>query len=488
MSIYGWGLIGYFAILLGVGYYTSKKVKSAEDYLVGGRSAGMIMLLGTFVATISSGSTWIGSTGFYYKYGWSQVWQGPGTILGPVLIMLFIGPYLRRFAQFTLPDFFEARYQIRFIRLLSAGMILLLYYTILVSQVMGGARVLEMALNWDYKIALVAFTSMFIIYAWLGGTMTVLYTDTLQFFVMLIGSVGTLFFCLTAVGGFSGLFASLSSIDPDLVTGYGGGVNPVSMAIAWTFVWGLGNSAQPYTITRFYTAKDTKTAVLSSGMGAFVLSFFWLLIGIVGTTARTLFPDLSNIDLAFPTLAIKLLPVPLGMLMVCGLMAAIISSADSLLVTAGATFGRDIYQSFINTEASNNQVLSFSRWGTLVLGIVSLVTALNPPGTVLVITTFAWSVLASSFFVPLVAGIHWKRANEYGALAAMIGGASMALVWFALNKPMDIHPVLIGVSSSTLLMIVVSLLTKSQDVEDLWKVLHPKKANSVSKPETSATA
>lgn len=487
MSVYGWGLIVYFTILLGFGYYIGKRVKNAEDYLVAGRSAGKLLLLGTFVATISSGSTWIGSTGFYYKYGWSQVWQGPGTVLGPVLIMLFVGPYLRRFAQYTLPDFFEARYQIRFIRLLSAITILLLYYTILVSQTMGGARILEMALNWDYKIALIAFTSIFIIYSWLGGSLAVVYTDTLQFFIMLIGSLGTLFYCLSAVGGFGGLTSKLAAIDPNLVTGYGGGVNPISMALAWTFVWGLGNSAQPYTITRFYTAKDTKTAVLSSGIAAFSISFFWLLIGIAGTSARVLFPDLSNIDLAFPTLAIRLLPVPLGILMVCALMAAIISSADSLLVTAGATFGRDIYQFFINTNASNKQVLSFSRRATLILGVVSLITALKPPGTVLVITTFAWSVLASSFFVPLVAGIHWKRANKYGALAAMIGGGSMALVWFALNKPMNIHPVLIGVFSSTLLMVIVSSLTKSQDVDELWKVLHPKKMKSLSKSETNVT-
>jgi len=473
MNVYGYGVVFYFIILIGIGFYSSMKVKNVEDYLVSGRNAGKLLFLGTFVATFSSASIWIGMPGYFYKWGWCQLWQGPGTVLAPIIMMLFIGPYLRRFAQFTLPDFFVARYQSKTLRIITAIVILFLYYTILVAQAMGGARVLQMALGWDYKLALITLFIVFTLYTWRGGTYAVVRTDTFQFLVMCIGGILATIYCLLAAGGLVGMNLRLAAIDPNLVAGDGGGIMPISMILAWTMIWGLGNPAQPYTITRFYTAKDTKTAVYSAGVGAFSLAIFIIITAIVGNTARIFYPNLESIDLAFPIIAKNLLPVPIGILMMCGLIGAVISTTDSLLVTAGATLGRDFYQRLINTKASQKQVTSFSRWGIVVLSVVGFLTALNPPGPVITITAFAWSILASSFFIPLVAGIHFKKATKVGAFMSMIGGCIMSLVWFVLNKPLGIHPVLIGVFVSALLMVIGSIISEEQDVTDLWRKIHP---------------
>lgn len=478
MTIYGWGMIVYLILLLGVGYMASKTVKNQEDFMVAGRSATKIMLLATFVGTVSSGSTWIGGAGFYYKFGWSQIWQGPGTCIPGVIILLFIGPYLRRFAQFTVSDFYETRYRSKKIRMIAASIIVCLYFTIMIAQLMSGARVVETALGWNYKMAMIIFSVILIIYSCAGGQTAVIWCDTMQFFVMMIASVGALFCCLNAVGGFSGLNAALSSIDPNLIKGDGGGSTPWTMALAWTFIWGLGNSAQPYTLGRFYCAKDVKTAVIGAGVGAFIISFFWILVGIVGLTARVKFPDLASIDLAYPAVATKLFPTPIGVLAICGLMAAIISTLDTLLVTLGTTVGRDIYQQILRPDADSKRVLFVSRMATLLIGSAALIFAMNPPGPVLVITSFAWSVIASAFFVPLVAGIHWKRANKTGAILSMVGGAAVTLLWFYANKPFGLHPVIPGVFSSVVFLVVGSLATKAEDVSALWAIIHPTTAKS----------
>lgn len=475
MTIYGWAILVYLMILLAVGYAASKRVKAQEDFMVAGRNANKLLLLATFVGTISSGSTWIGSTGFYYKYGWSQIWQGPGTVLPGIIILLFIGPYLRRFAQFTLPDFFACRYNSRFIRGISALTILCLYCAILVAMLMSGARLLESALEWDYKIALILMSTIVILYSMAGGQTSVIWCDTLQFFVIIFACAGALICCWQLVGGISGLNASLIKIDPNLVRGDGGGSTPWTMALAWTLIWGLGNPAQPYTIGRFYCAKDVKTAVFSAGFGSFVISLMWMLVGLVGLTARVNFPDLPSIDLAYPTVATKLFPTPIGILAVCGIFAAILSTLDTLLVTISTTVGRDVYQQILCPKATSKQVLNVSRVATAVIGIGGVLLALNPPATVLVITSFAWSILASAFFVPLVAGIHWRKATKLGAIVSMLGGGSVALIWFYLQQPLGLHPVIPGLLSSILLMVAVSLMTEAEDVSSLWETLHPAK-------------
>ncbi len=478
MSIFGWALVVYLIILVGVGYYASRKVTDAEEFMVAGRSANKIMLLGTFVATFTSASMWIGTTGFFYKWGWCQIWQGPGTILPSIIIILFIGPYLRRFAQFTIPDFYGERYNSKLVRLIAALIIVGLYFTIMVAQLMGGGRVIQAALGWDYKVGMIAMAVVLIFYSWAGGQRSVIWCDTLQFFVILIASVGTFYYCLNIMGGFGELNRTLAAVDPNLVRGDGGGVMPWTMALAWTCIWGFGNSAQPYTISRFYSAKDIKTGIFGVGLGAFLISLFIILIGIVGVTARIKFPDLPSIDLAFPMVATKLLPTPIGVLAVTGLIAAIISTMDTLLVTLGITCGRDIFQKVFKPNATSRELLFVNRTATLGVGGLAAFVALNPPGPVLVITAFAWSVIASSFFVPLVAGIHWKRATRIGAISGMLGGAAVSLLWFYLNKPFGLHPVLPGLLSSLVFLVVGSLSSKEEDISELWKVLHPTKAKA----------
>ncbi|HSR43321.1 MAG TPA: hypothetical protein VLL48_14130 [Longimicrobiales bacterium] len=193
------------------------------------------------------------------------------------------------------------------------------------------------------------------------------------------------------------------------------------------------------------------------------------LVCLLGLASRALFPDLPTGDLAMPMVARAVLPTFLGGMMLAAITAAMMSTVDSLLIVAGSALSVDIYQNLINPLADERTKVRVDRIGIGLVGVAPVVLLLSGVGEgelVQFIVLLFTALMASSFFMPVVGGVFWRRATKEGAAAAMIGGVAATFLWKALG-PATVDPVLPGFVTSVVLYGGVSLLTPPTDREAL---------------------
>lgn len=216
-----------------------------------------------------------------------------------------------------------------------------------------------------------------------------------------------------------------------------GSTSATVVFILWNhLVWGTGNISQPAVIVRALSAKDVRTAKTSTAWSGIVFVGFYIALMMLGGTARILFPNLQDPDFAFPTLVTNIFHPVFGGILMCSILAMIMSTTDSLLLVVGSTVGKDLYQDFINPKASVKDVLKVSRIAIICVGIIAGIFSLIKPTTILKLQIFNYSTIGATFFIPMMAGFYWERATREGAIASMIGGAATNLLWYALNKPL----------------------------------------------------
>jgi sodium/proline symporter len=227
-------------------------------------------------------------------------------------------------------------------------------------------------------------------------------------------------------------------------------------------IFSVGVMGWPHVVTRHMAMSRPATA-RKAGFWATIWSVFFVPTPyIVGILAILILPGLDDPEMAIFQVAGQLLPAAVTGLVMAAIMAAIMSTADSLLLQTGSIASRDLYERFINPRASERQMVMVSRGLVLAVAVIGYVVALVEPPTVFSIVIFATSVLGSAFLPAYVCAVWWKKANTPGALASMIVGASVAFIWeyAGLVSTTQIHPMVTGVVSSTITMIVVSLATQ----------------------------
>jgi Na+/proline symporter len=182
-------------------------------------------------------------------------------------------------------------------------------------------------------------------------------------------------------------------------------------------------------------------------------------IGIIGMTMRVLYPGLSVADAASTVFASQVLPPLVGAVVMTAVIAAIMSTVDSVLLIVGSAVSRDIYHRLINPDADERTRMRVNRWATLVVGVVPILLTLRELDIVqFVVLAFA-ALLASTVVVPVVVGLYWKRASAAGAITSMVAGFTTCLVWYLLGEPFT-APVVPGVAVSAVAMLVVSAFTR----------------------------
>lgn len=451
----------YLLFMLIIGYVTSKKVTSVESFFVADKSLGFIVSLGTFAATFVSSSSVIGTTGWNYDIGWKSLWANGGTMVSIIIGSLFLMGKLREFGESTIPDLFASRYYDKKIKLIPIIIILLMYTVFLTVEVMGAGKVLNIILGLDYTLAVIITLVVFVFYTMSGGMYAVAYTDLVQAIVGFGFIIIAAFLAVSKVGGFTQMNLQLAQIDHELVSPVmSGSTSATVVFILWNhLVWGTGNISQPAVIVRALSAKDVRTAKTSTAWSGIVFVGFYIALMMLGGTARILFPNLQDPDFAFPTLVTNIFHPVFGGILMCSILAMIMSTTDSLLLVVGSTVGKDLYQDFINPKASVKDVLKVSRIAIICVGIIAGIFSLIKPTTILKLQIFNYSTIGAAFFIPMMAGFYWERATREGAIASMIGGAATNLLWYALNKPFDLDPIIPGLVAGFILLYIVSLLT-----------------------------
>lgn len=465
------GLLLYLLLMVVVGLFAYRYMKTLDDFVLGGRR------LGPWVAAISeraSGeSAWflLGLPGAAYGLGFTEYWSVIGIAAGILASWTFIAMPLRRetarMGAITLPDYFELRFKdnTRLLRLISMVVILFFYTAYVAAQLHGAGKILNATFGITPFWGIVIGVAVVVFYTLLGGFLAVAWTDLVQGLLMMGVAVLLPLAGVIHLGGIGPLMERLSSAGPDYLSMSGGKVGHAFIfgAVVGGLSWGFGYLGQPHLLTRYMAIR--KTSELRQGgmiaMGWVLISYWGApLIGVVGLAI--LGPDLQDPEQVMPLLAKALLPGWMAGLMIAGATAAMMSTADSQLLVATSTLIEDIYVRLFRPKASPAKLVLLSRLATILIAGVAFLLALTAlRGSALIdgMVSYAWSGLGASFGPPLLLSLWWKRTTRSGALAGMIGGMAAAVLWQNspyLNGILDIKASAVLISAA--LVVAVSLM------------------------------
>ena len=501
-------LVGYMVINAFVGVWVSRasarKNSSSgflQNYFVGGRTMGGVVLAMTLVATYTSASSFLGGPGLAASWGLTQSWVAAIQIGTAFLTLGIVGKKLgmisRRIKAVTISDYLRARYKSPAVDIICSIMLVVFFITQMIAQFKGGATLLQSVTGLSYISALVLFSAVVIIYTSLGGFKAVVITDTIQGFIMACGTFLLLFFVIRAGGGMESILEYNAANNPgwDLIGKgpYGADIaalRPGYLISFWVLV-GVGVLGLPQTAVRSMGFKDTESLHKAMIWGTVVVGILMIGMHFAGTLALPLVGEeqLANTDSIIPYVVNKYMPVWAAGLFLAAPLAAVMSTVDSLLILASATILKNLYITYIakkdvvdavRADQDENADVSEStekklRLGsfalTIVLGVIVFLLAMNPPSILVWINLFAMGGLEATFFWPLIGGLYWKRGSSAACIASIICGVS-TFVFFNLNKiaPFGIHEIVLGLLAGGIAYFVVGMLNKSEpDAEMLEK-------------------
>lgn len=474
-------MVAYLLITFIIGIYASKYLQNrkesfAESYFVGGRSLGPIVLAFTTLASVASASTFLGVPGMAYQVGFSWVLAVLPQVGIGIYILGMLGKKFaivaRKINAVTLTDFLKERYGSSALVLGSSLGILIFITAYMVAQFVGGAIILESITGLPYKLGLIIFGTVVVLYTAIGGFRAVALTDAIQGIVMLLGGVLLWIFFMIKTDGFTGLISELAINHPEMVEFQGASNMSPLMLFSFFVLFGLASIGLPHAAVRGMTYKDSKTLHKTLIYSGIIMALFTFAFATFGPIVRVLYPDIEVADMVMPTLILDIMPGWIAGIVLAAPLAAIMSTVDSmLLVTSGAVV-KDIYLNYINPSASREKVSKLSYIATLAVGIVVVLFALSPPDLIQTIVIYAAAGLESTFFATIVFGLYWKRANKWGANLSMFVGLFGYIIietWYP--SPFGMHSIVTSLVLSIVTMIVVSLLTNrpSQDIiQKFW--------------------
>ncbi|MDD3367387.1 MAG: sodium/proline symporter PutP [Lachnospiraceae bacterium] len=504
----GWIIVAFVLYLLCmvvVGAIYAKKNSNAEDYFLGGRKLGGFVAALSAQASDMSGWLLMGLPGSVYAMGTGQIWIAVGLFIGTVCNWLFISGRLRRYTirannALTLPTYFENRFhdKKRILLLISSITIVIFFLVYTASALAAGGKLFNSVFGLDYKIALTIGAIVILTYTFMGGFMAVCATDFIQGTLMLIG---LLIVPLVAYGFIGGDIVSL--LDASGVEGGSAAYLAVMNSGSGTYsavdiisqlAWGLGYCGMPHILVRFMAVRDEKELNKSKGVAIIWVALSLVFACIIGVVGRAyLYPEVLTggaEEKVFIQMIIKVFtqdinaPV-IGGIFLCGILAAIMSTADSQLLVSASSMAEDIYKGIIRKDADDKTVLRISRITVVVIAVLAYIIALNPNSSIMGLVSNAWAGLGAAFGPTVLLSLFWKRTNLQGAVAGIASGALTVLVWDYLpiiggqtiGTVTGLYSLASGFVISLVFIIVVSLATPEPSAEILQEFEDVKNRN-----------
>jgi len=469
-------LMIYIGITLYIAYYNSPRRKKSKDftneYFIGNRSMGGFVLAMTVIATYTGASSFLGGPGVAYNLGLGWVLLASIQIPTAFLTLGILGKKLaiisRKINGITINDFLRARYENKWVVIISSISILIFFMAYMIVQVIGGARLFEVLTGLDYNIGLFIFGFAVIFYTVFGGFKTVAITDAIQGVIMLISSVILFWILKDAGGGMRNIMKTIYEINPDLLTPTSGGAISKPFIMSFWVLVGVGLLGLPQTTIRCMGFKDSKSLHRAMVIGTFVVGFLMIMMHLIGVMGIAIIPNEKLGDKVIPILAIRnLSPILLGVF-IGGPLAAIMSTVDSLLIQTSSTIVKDIYINYIAKDIDEKKLSKISLWTTLIMGVAVFTLAYHPPEFIVWLNLFALGGLEAVFMWPILLGIYWRKANSTGALYSM--GVSLGIyITFTIFKIniFGMHQIVPTIFFGGLVFIIGSYLGKSTSDKNL---------------------
>ena len=434
MSVYLAAVVVYLVGLAAAGYWRSRAVRTADDFLVAGRSLPARVLVFTLLSTwIGSGSLFAGA-GLGYRAGFPALWQSAGAWVGIALIY-FLASRVRRLAQYTVPEILETRYGTSG-RVLGATTMVIAYTTIAAYQFRGAGRLLQLIAGVDPRTGAFITAAFCIAYTALAGMLSVAYLDVANGIMMIAGCAVAVAYL---VGHGGGPDAVVRALRPDQVTLFGSMSPFEAVALFLPTLFLLLGEANMY--QKFFSARDeraARTAVIGWIAGTVLVETLIISIGVVGSTAV---PGLGLQDSETIALrvAVDVLPTLLGILLVAGAAAIIVSTATSFLLTPATSLTRDVYQRFIDPAADDRRLLLVTRSLVVALGVVAFAAGSFFP-TILAMALWAYTMYGAGVTPALLAALVWPDVSRTAGVASIAVGMATTLIWEAAALAHGAHP------------------------------------------------
>lgn len=457
------------------GKHKHKAGKFMEEYFIGSRSMGGLVLAMTLISSYVGASSFIGGPGVAYNLGLSWVFLACIQVPTAFFTLGILGKKLaiisRKINGVTITDYLRARYESNLVIVLASLMMLIFFIGTIVAQFVGGARLFESVTGLSYNFGLILFTAVVIIYTTFGGFRAVTITDAIQGIVMLLAT-GLLFFIILEKGnGMENIMQSILKTNPTLLTPDSNGAVSKPFILSFWMLVGVGVLGLPVTEVRCMGFKDSKAMHRAMIIGTSIVGILMLGMHLVGVMGAAVEPGVEVGDKIIPILAIKNMHPILAGVFIAGPLAAIMSSVDSLLIMSSAAIVKDLYINYIDKNPSEDKIKKLSFATSLLLGIIVFILALNPPKLLVWINLFALAGQEAAFFCPILFGLYWKRANATGAAISMVFSVVFYLYTVIMNiKIMNMHQIVPTIIFSILLFTIGSYFGKpnSEKVNELF--------------------
>ncbi len=499
-------IVAYMLVMLGIGIVFNRKGASdtSDGFYIGGRSLGPLVTAMSAEASDMSSYLLMGLPGLAYLAGLAEVtWTAVGLAIGTYLNFLFVARMLRRYSEkleaYTIPDYFAKRYkdERHILTCIGAVIILVFFVPYTASGFKAVGTLFNSLFGVDYHVAMIVGAIIIIAYTTLGGFLAVSTTDLLQSIFMTIALVIIVFFGIEKAGGVTSVVENAKELPGylnifqgyDAANGTAGTYGPLT--IISTLAWGLGYFGMPHVLLRFMAIREEKDLVLSRRIAAcwVVISMcVAILIGVIGysvsvegqipflatsSESETIIIQLANLMSQHGII----LALAAGIIL-SGILAATMSTADSQLLAAASSMSQDLLQTTFGIKLSPKSQMVIARLTVVAIAIIGVILAWDPDSSVFRVVSFAWAGFGGAFGPTMLLSLYWRRSNRKGAIAGMAAGGIMVFVWKYLVAPMGgvfaIYELLPAFVIGLAVNVLISLATGApeEEVVKLYDEVH----------------
>ena len=464
------GIVASLACYLAIGWYAGQRVKHLEDFFVAGRNAPTVLILGTLVASFMSTNAFIGEAGMSYQgHAPLVLIMTCFNCLGYIIGAVFFGRYLRRSKALTVPAFFRARFASRRIQMFAGISIVAGLSAYLLAVTWGMALIITEVTAFSEVAAILMVWASYTLFTLYSGSRGVILTDTVMFMLFSGIIVVTCFFIVDAAGGWFTAIESLATYQekPGIIAWHGR-IGPDVYwqtqweALIWASIlgvaWGIVVAVSPWQTSRYLMARSEHVVIRSACGALIAMLLLYLVTNFAAATVNLINPDITPADSTMIWVATNVLPTALGAILICGVLAAGLSSASTFLSLVGFSVSHDILSDGTDEGATaigeNRPPLRAARIAMLVVGFSVIGLALTLPRNIYWLTHFAGPLFASSWGVVAFMSIWSKRITESGAFWGVVTGFGVNVGMNALSVtdlvewPVVADPILVGVVSS----------------------------------------
>ena len=490
----------YLVFMIAVGFFFSKRNNTAGDFYLGGRKLGPFVT--AMSAEASDMSSWLlmGLPGVAYLTGicdaaWTAIGLAVGTYINWLVVAKRIRVYTHNLGAITIPDFFSKRYDDKknILNFIAALIIIVFFIPYTASGFAACGKLFSSLFGVDYLPAMVVSAIVIVCYTTLGGFLAASTTDFVQSIIMSVALIVVLTFGISSAGGFDAVISNAKelpgylSLNAMYDAGTGEATDYGFITIVSTLAWGLGYFGMPHVLLRFMAIEEKEKLTLSRRIATVwvVISLaVATFIGVVGygMTKAGAFDYLEGSSAETVIVVIAKLISQIGPiaaviagLILAGILAATMSTADSQLLAASSSVAQNILNECLGIKLSEKASMIVARLAVIGITVLAVFIASNPDSSVFEIVSFAWAGFGATFGPIVLCALFWKRSNKQGAMAGLLVGAVTIFVWKYVIRPMggafNIYELLPAFILALAVNVVVSLVTAAppREVEEKFE-------------------